>query len=243
MQNLEMDIAAKVHYSFLPAGYENDFLDVAVQARPHNRIGGDYCSILPLDEKNLIVCMCDAVGHGIASALYAARVNSFVLTHFLRHGDPCNLIYALNEFLCRHLSDTGIYTTFCSIFINYETREMEIAGAAHPPVLYYNKEVGDSEMLSSETTLLGLHHPLPLACSSNRRTLHSGDKVVLYTDGLIETGWEKRMSSGIEHLKEFTRSNYHLSSTKFNDVLLAETIKRSDGQLNDDILVLTVTIK
>lgn len=238
-----MDIAVKVHYSFLPEGYENDFLDVAVRARPHNRIGGDYCSILPLDDKNLIVCMCDAVGHGIASALYAARINSFVLTHFLRHGDPCNLIYALNEFLCQHLSDTGIYTTFCSIFINYKTGEMEIAGAAHPPVLYYNKELGDTEMFSSETTLLGINHPLPLACSSKRRTLHSGDKVILYTDGLIEVNRAEGVLSGVNRLKEFIGRNHHLSSAKFNDALLSEIIRGKDDKFGDDVLVLTITVK
>ena len=92
----ELDLAAKVHYSFLPRKHSDSYVEIAVTVKPHGKIGGDYCSILPVDEKNLFACMCDAVGHGLPSALFAARINTFVLTHALKKQNPCDLTYLLN---------------------------------------------------------------------------------------------------------------------------------------------------
>ncbi|MFQ5587021.1 MAG: PP2C family protein-serine/threonine phosphatase, partial [Thermodesulfobacteriota bacterium] len=125
MHDEDIALAAKVHYSFLPDSYGNEFMDIAVKALPYDRIGGDYCSILPVSDDKLIVCMCDTVGHGIASALFAARVNTFVLTHALQQHDPCTLIHSLNEFLCQRLSSTGRYTTFFAIFFDLKKGTLE----------------------------------------------------------------------------------------------------------------------
>ena len=77
----KIEFAANVHYGFLPDRFSNDMLDVAVKARPWKGIGGDYCSVFPVDDSHLVLCFCDAVGHGLASALFAARINTFILSH------------------------------------------------------------------------------------------------------------------------------------------------------------------
>jgi hypothetical protein len=65
-----MDLAAKVHYSFLPGSYDNAFLEIAVKAIPFDRIGSDYYSVPMVSDDKRVVCMCDTVGHGTASALF-----------------------------------------------------------------------------------------------------------------------------------------------------------------------------
>ena len=113
MDGKDLELAARVHYSFLPDYYSNEFIEIAVQAQPVGKIGGDYCSILPLNERRLVVGMCDVTGHNIASALFAARINTFVITQALRYQSPCQLINLLNEFLCKRLAGGFILTTFC----------------------------------------------------------------------------------------------------------------------------------
>lgn len=240
MHKVELERAAQVHYSFLPENYSDKYLDIAVQSRPLNKIGGDFCSILSVDEKRLILCMCDTVGHGIPSALYAARVNTFVLTHGKRSESPCDLINALNEFLCQRLSSTGLYTTFCSIFIDIEKKEMSLSGAAHPPVLYFSLDKGEHELLPSETTFLGFEDPLPVSCAVHRLNIQSGDRLLLYTDGLIEIRNTEGELSGTNWLTEFTKINHTLNSAEFNNALFG---KLTNLKINDDILLMTVTVK
>ena len=91
----DLKLAARVHYSFLPEHYEDDWLDVTTRLTPKSVLGGDYCSVIPLGGQRFAACICDAVGHGVASALYAARINTFVLSNILQGHDPCELISAL----------------------------------------------------------------------------------------------------------------------------------------------------
>jgi serine phosphatase RsbU (regulator of sigma subunit) len=238
----DIELAAKVHYSFLPDSYENAFLEIAVNAIPFDRIGGDYCSVLPVSDDKLVICMCDTVGHGTASALFASRVNTYTLTHALRQHEPCKLINSLNEFLCRRLADTGMYTTFSTILFDRKNRTMEGAGAAHPPVLHYRHESGEAELLPSSTTFLGMQSPLLKECVAYQRKLSPGDRVIVYTDGLTEARGVDGQFFGTEGLIRFAERNSSLVSTDFNAALCAE-IFGGDSQVTDDVLVMTITIK
>jgi sigma-B regulation protein RsbU (phosphoserine phosphatase) len=243
MHEADIERAAQVHYSFLPENYSDKYLDIAVYSQPLNKIGGDFCSILPVDEKRIILCMCDTVGHGIPSALYAARVNTYVLTHGKRYESPCDLINALNEFLCQRLSSTGMYTTFCSIFIDVEKKEIALSGAAHPPVLYFSLEKREHELLPSETTFLGFEDPLPIRCAVHRRTLQTRNKLLLFTDGLTELKNLKGELSSTNWLTEFTKTHHTLNSAEFNKALFGIVKNNNDLKINDDILLMTVTVK
>jgi serine phosphatase RsbU (regulator of sigma subunit) len=242
-QDIDIERAAQVHYSFLPENYSNEYVDIAIYSQPLNKIGGDFCSILPVDETRLILCMCDAVGHSIASALYAARVNTYVVSHGKLYEKPCDLIDELNRFLYQRLSSTGIYTTFCSLFVDGEKKELSLSGAAHPPVLYFNSAKKEQELLPSETTFLGFEDPLPLRCAVHPRTLRPRDKLLLYTDGLIDMKNIKGELFGTGGLIEFTRTHNALNSTEFNEKLFGNLKNNHDMKITDDILLMTITIK
>ena len=95
----ERQRAARIHYSFLPEEFRDGHMHIAVNCVPWSDIGGDYCSILPLNDGRVVVCLCDAVGHDVGSALYAARINTFVIAHAPRVSHPCELLDELNAFL------------------------------------------------------------------------------------------------------------------------------------------------
>ena len=238
----ELHRAAQVHYSFLPQHYSNGVVDIAVKTRPLNALGGDYCSIYPIEKDCVLVCMCDAVGHNVASALFASRINTFVLTHALQKHCPCHMIESLNEHLCQRMSTTGMFTTFFSVFINTQKKDFFYAGAGHPAALHYHNQTGQCEPLESVTTMLGISHPLLLGCTVAHKSFHIGDKIVLYTDGLIESRDATGAEFGQDRLVRFTQHQYQLESAKFND-LLFKTLRCDHGsEIKDDILLLTITM-
>lgn len=237
----DLTLAAKVHYSFQPPTYRNDHVDVAAKIRPLNQIGGDYYAIFPLNGA-LVACMCDVVGHGVASALFAARVSAFVMSRAAGLEDPCRLVESLNEFLCRHLTGTGLFTTFFAVLFDFGKREMTYAGAGHPPMLMYDRQADSCEFLESSTTILGMEHPLPIPCFTQRRALHGGDKLLLYTDGLMEASRPGGGHFGKQGLKDFTQAHHALDSTAFNERLF-EDANCYDCRIKDDILILTMSVK
>lgn len=239
----DLKLAARVHYSFLPGHYEDNWLDVATHLIPKSVLGGDYCSVVPLGEQRFAACICDAVGHGVASALYAARINTFVLTNILQGHDPCELICELNEFLCRRLVESGMYASFFVVLLDTGSMEMQFAGAGHPAALHLSAEENRINWLDSETTLLGFEHPLPVECPLQARPISSGDRILLYTDGLTET----RNSCGVEFghagVARYVSASTQEDNRDFVNGLCSAVHDYSNGAIKDDILCLSLQVK
>ena len=239
----DLQLAATVHYSFLPDDYDDDRLSIAVKLRPLYAIGGDYCSILPLGEKRILVSMCDAVGHGVPAALFAARVNTYVLTHAQEDLIPCELLAGLNTYLCTRLAGIGMYSTFYALLLDFESGSMSLAGAAHPPLLQHEKDKDCCGEWPSIVTYLGILDPMPLLCGSERIPLNSGDRFLLYSDGLIEVENNKQEIWGVERLSNAMVTHRNLSGQALNAAILEQAESFACAGFNDDVLLMSIIIK
>ena len=238
-----LQLAAQVHYSFLPEDYEDDRLHIAVTLLPLHPIGGDCCSIIPLGEERILVCLCDAVGHDVAAALFAARINTYVLTHAHTNLIPCDIVAGLNSYLCKHLAETGMYATFFALLLDFESGTMTLSGAAHPPVLQFQKDQNLCREWSSMTTLLGIDDPIPLLCGAERLQLNTGDRFLLYSDGLIEVESTERQAFGTEGLSSTLITHQNLSGQKLNAAILTQAKHYADEGFKDDVLLVSITLK
>ena len=239
----DLQLAAKVHYGFLPNDYEDDRLNIAVSLRPLYAIGGDYCSILPLGENRILICICDAVGHGVSAALFAARINTYVLTHAKVDMLPCELVDGLNAYLCKRLSGTGMYATFYALLLDFESGTMNLSGAAHPPVLQLEKDHDRCEEWPSATTFLGIEDPMPVVCSSVRQRLNTGDHFLLYSDGLIEVEDADAQAFGTEGLSSTLIAHRNLSGQMLNRAILGQAESYAAEGFKDDVLLMSITLK
>lgn len=239
----ELQLAAQVHYSFLPEDYEDDRLNIAVTLLPLHPIGGDYCSIIPLDSERVLVSLCDAVGHDVASALFAARINTYVLTHARTDLIPCDIVAGLNSYLCKHLAKTGMYATFFSLLLDFASGTMTLSGAAHPPVLQFQKGQNCCKQWPSMTTFLGISDPMPLLCGTERLQLNTGDRFLLYSDGLIEVENTELKAFGIEGLSSSLISHQNLSGQELNNAILTQAKHHANKGFNDDVLLVSIALK
>lgn len=239
----DLKLAARVHYSFLPEHYDDNRLEVNTRIQPKAMLGGDYCSVIPLGEQRYMACMCDAVGHGIAASLYATRINTFVLTSILQGHAPCDLINLLNEFLCSRISNSGMYATFFVVFINTSTMEMKHAGAGHPAALHISPADHQVKLLESQTTLLGIEHPMLVDCPLESHPISSGDKILLYTDGFTETRNSSGEELGYAGLISAVKAHAQQNNKDFIDGLYDEVQAFRNGKTKDDMLCMSIRVK
>ncbi len=150
-------------------------------------VGGDYASVHFQDDQRVVVGVCDVSGHGVASALLATRVNSFVLGQAPHICHPCQLVDSLNEFVCRSFRETRLYVTFFALFIDLARGTVVGAGCGHPPVLLFGKVENIIRRLESENTPIGLLEDLRRRCSMVQMPFAPGDRLVLFTDGVTES--------------------------------------------------------
>jgi serine phosphatase RsbU (regulator of sigma subunit) len=206
-------------------------------------LGGDYCSFIPLGGQRFAACICDAVGHGLASALYAARINTFVLTEILRGQDPCSLINSLNHFLCRRLSESGMYASIFVVFVDIETMEMQYAGAGHPSGLHLSASDNQGRWMESQTTLVGIEHPMLVHCPLQSRSISRGDKILLYTDGFTEARNSHGKEFGNTGIMSYANAHAQQDNRSFVDSLCTAVQDYSNGGIKDDMLCMSVQVK
>ena len=176
----DLRVAELVHRSMIPVNHRRGNIEVVCDFRPSMGIGGDYASVHFQDEQHVVVGICDVSGHGVASALLANRVNSFVLSQAPHIHHPCQLVEALNDFVFRTFHETGLYLTFFSLFIDLDKETVVGAGCGHPPVLHFIKHAKTVSRLDSGNPPIGLFADLAQTCSMLQTPFLPGDQRQLF---------------------------------------------------------------
>ncbi len=238
----DLKIAERVHRSMIPTNRRQGDLEIVCDFTPMIEVGGDYASVHFQDRRHVVVGICDVSGHGIAAALLASRVNSFVLNTAPSVDHPCDVIKGLNEFICRNFSQTGLYLTFFCLFIDLEKQVLLYSGCGHPPVLLYSKRENEILQLESENTVIGLIEDLPRPCTMTQIPFGRGDRLVLYTDGITEGRNPDNAMLGVSGLAGYLKETAHLEPKK----CIAAIIRRIKDYRNglppdDDQLLLSIS--
>ena len=243
MSDIDLDLARRVHYAFLPDRYQDELVEVAVRVEPLLELGGDYCGIVQLPAGRVAMTVCDATGHDIASALFASRINTFVLSRLPRVAHPCSLIQRLNTFLAERMEGVDMFATFCAAVIDPREGRWEFAGAGHPPAIQYRAATRDTVLVPSQTTPVGIFETLPKPCGTTTSTFESGDRVVVYTDGLIDARPPGGEPLGVDRLRAVLEEHAGQKAGKLNATMFEAARRYAGGRLDDDALVMTADLR
>ena len=239
MDDDQLELARQVHYAFLPEDYADDQIEVTVTAVPHSGLGGDYCGIVPLPGGKVALTQCDATGHDVASALFAARINTYVLSRLARIQEPCRLVESLNGFLAKRMGGTNMQATFCAAILDPQAGSWDFAGAGQPPAIHNRAATEDTDLVKSQTVMVGIFDSLRVPCSATRSDFAVGDRILLFTDGLFEARDADGVLFGLDRLQACVVENAHLEGRAFNEALFRSATAHGAGDLGDDALLIT----
>ncbi len=202
----ELELAAKFQMGLLPEipGRANG-LHYTHRYLPAEGIGGDIYTITPTLEGGAAILLADVSGHGVTAALISAMVKTSFENQVRLGGSPLLWAQAMN----RDLASSTLAEQFATAFIaSVEPKRGEIryVVAGHPPP--FRLVQGSSgglhrpEVLGGRGFMLGLDPSLPFA--EGTAAFEVGDRLVLYTDGLVEVEREDRRYLGEEGLHRFS---------------------------------------
>jgi sigma-B regulation protein RsbU (phosphoserine phosphatase) len=238
----DLEIAELVHRSMIPSNMRRGELEIACNFTPMIGVGGDYSSVYFQDDRHVRVGICDVSGHGVAAALLASRVNSFVLNIAPSARHPCDVVVALNEFIYLNFGQTGLYLTFFSLFIDLETRVLSYSGCGHPPVLRYSKKKNNVVRLESENGIIGAFEDLSPTCVMLPIPFERGDRLVLYTDGITDAENPDGAILGVDGLEGYLKETAHLQPEQWVDAIVRRVEDfRSGLPATDDQLLLSIS--
>jgi len=232
----ELELAREIQQSLLPARHlRHDALSVLAYFQPAAEVGGDYFDLFPLGKGRLLVAVGDVAGHGLSTGLLMAMVKSVVATLVHEGHRGAELLEGLNRFMLQQPREHRMLTLTIAD-VDTEAGTVEITNAAHPPMLLASGDVREV-MLPA----LPVGFPWRSKPPSERLGIEPGDRLIFYSDGLVEAVDEEDEQFGYTRLRTFFEENADLGSDELMAGLLAELQRHTRGRpLDDDLTILII---
>ncbi|MBN1532806.1 MAG: SpoIIE family protein phosphatase [Spirochaetes bacterium] len=209
----QLEMARVIHLSLVPKEIPRvSGLAIAAEYLPMERVGGDFYDFLRIDDTKLGVFIADVTGHGIPAALIASMLKVIFFILGESYSDPGTLA----EGMKRILIDT-VTTQFISAgFISIDTarRSLSFVRAGHEPLLVARREEMRIDCYTPAGPVMGFMPEKPF--ETMEVPLSRGDRLILYTDGIIDA-----IGRGEEF---FGESRFHEAILRYMELPPAEFI-------------------
>ncbi len=184
----DLELAKRVHEALIPGLSSHPRFDMDVQFRPRDWLGGDYCQAALVGDETLYLTLCDVTGHGIGSAMLAARVSTLVRGILEQCPAPRAVLGRVDRFY-RDFYAAGpeeLPLSFLACRLDLGGCTLDYAAAGHPGPLILRRGSAGHEQLPTRNLLIGVEASCLLEPAEGSVALGPGDRVALFTDGVTD---------------------------------------------------------
>lgn len=239
----ELALAREIQKSLLPghihqpAGWEIEAVSI-----PSRVMGGDYYDVIRMNGDEMAIAVADVSGKGAAAAMLMAALQASLGTLLRENLPVADTVSRLNRALCDRMPD-DTFITFFLAFINTKTGGIRYCCAGHdPPMLCRNGGNGPVENLHLGGLVLGV---VPDAdYEMGEVVIHTGERLLLYTDGITETMTPEEEPFGVKRLETFLLKHCEESAERIIVTITGLLEKfRGDCDQQDDVTALVLVRK
>ncbi|TWT68463.1 SpoIIE family protein phosphatase [Crateriforma conspicua] len=239
-QEVEQDLrlATEVQQAFLPQT-SPDAVGFRVRSfyQAANHIGGDYFDYISLPDGRIGVVVADVVGHGVAAAMYMAKLSAETRFCLASEPDLGKAIEMLNNRMSRlHVER---FVTFLLVVIQPNEDRISIVNAGHmPPIV---RDCGNGQLCEPGEEESGL----PIAIDEGMDyeavdfQMSTGDLLVMYTDGVNEAMNIADEEFGTDRIKDLTAQSGTADEVK-QRIVDAVFEHIGDGDQFDDMCLVVI---
>jgi sigma-B regulation protein RsbU (phosphoserine phosphatase) len=240
----EMRAATRIQKAILPREIPRlERASIAVRYAPMADVAGDLYDFLTIQQCCLGVLVADVIGHGVPAALVASMVKVAASAGCVTDRGPAEIIGGLNRTLCEQAREQ--YVTASYLYLDTARGIGRHAAGAHPSPLLWRRRSQSLEKVGESGLLLGVRPDE--AFDESEFHFESGDRLLLYTDGLTEAENAAGESFGEVALAAFIKDKRECETEQFADLLLRDVLAwsgggRGEGQ-EDDITIVVIDLK
>ncbi|MEG5066416.1 PP2C family protein-serine/threonine phosphatase [Microcoleus sp. B3-A4] len=239
----ELDIVRQMQQMILPNAEELEIegLDIAGYMEAADEVGGDYYDVLNTDGV-VTLGIGDVTGHGLESGILMLMAQTAVRTlKEIPEVDPVRFLDVINRTLYKNVQRMNSQKSLTLAILNYSQGRISVSGQ-HEEVLVV-RNGGQLERIDT----MDLGFPIALDddivkfISHISIELHTGDGVVLYTDGIPEAKDINKVQYGVDKLCEVISENWHKSAIEIKEAIIGD-LRRHIGKQKvfDDITLLVL---
>jgi phosphoserine phosphatase RsbU/P len=235
----ELAVAREIQSSILPSSVpEVRHLQISAAYCPMTAVAGDFYWFIAVDPHRAGFLIADVSGHGVPAALIASMIKVAMQSVVTCADDPSSVLRGLERALSGQLR--GQFVSAGYLWLDTQSYKALYSAAGHPPLLHWSRD--KLESVQSNGLIFGVEsdcdypvREIPIA---------TGDRFLLYTDGLIEPENIKGEPFGDRRLEEVVRQAQLRPPFDLSDRLLSELRRwqpASKAQ-QDDITLIVIEV-
>jgi phosphoserine phosphatase RsbU/P len=228
----ELEVARRIQLSILPAAFAaSEHFTVAARFVPMTSVAGDFYEFIYTGNGTVGLLVADVSGHGVPAALIASMMKVAITSQRDHSTNPERLLAGVNEALCGNTQNQ--FVTAAYVHLDASCGKFCYAAAGHPPMLLLR----DEQIFRIEENGLVLALLSSAIYASTQQPLLRGDRLLLYTDGIIEAENAGGEEFGYERVGNLLQASAKMAAEEAAD-LIVNTVSGWSPSQSDDLTVI-----
>jgi sigma-B regulation protein RsbU (phosphoserine phosphatase) len=210
--------------------------EIAGVSQPVRNVGGDFYDVVRVSETQTVLCIADVSGKGMPAALLMSSLQAALRPLMWDTRSPRELCSRLNRILCE-IAPVGKFISFFYAVLDSKDNRLTYCNAGHnPPVLV--RANGMASELNAAGAVLGQFPDWVYEQSD--LLLRPGDRLIMFTDGLIEASNLDEEQFGEQRLTKIAQENLGSSAEELKTQLMQAASEHCGGRFQDDASMIVV---
>jgi len=239
----ELDVAHGIQQKLIPKNPPVvEGIDIAAINMPAKTVSGDYYDFLVHDPagKKLGFVIADVSGKGVPAALIMSMTRAILKTQVVENYSPADILFKTNNFIITDMEANRYVTMFYGM-IDIETLDFTFSKAGHNPPIWLHGDTLAIDYLESTGFFVGMFEFARY--EEKKIKLAPNDKLILFTDGVIEAMNHQDEEYGQERFIQILKKYHDFDARSIIDkVLLDVELFVGGAPQSDDITLLVINV-
>jgi serine phosphatase RsbU (regulator of sigma subunit) len=207
---------------------------------PASNVGGDCLDAFPLDGERAGFVVGDVSGKGVSGAMVMVMVRSAFRTAAAAHPTPAATVAAVNRQVRADIKP-GMFVSVIYACLHLPTGELTLVNCGHNPPVVRESGTFRARLLGTRGMPLGVAGPERFDTALREESIRfgPGDRILLYTDGVVEAMNEREEEFGEEAFLRIVNERGAQPSRAVVDAVIAALADHRGGAApSDDITLL-----
>jgi serine phosphatase RsbU (regulator of sigma subunit) len=239
---IELKLASDIQKGILPVTpLQYNFINIVSYYKAMQKVSGDFYDVVPMDDGGLAVIIGDVSGHGIPAALVNAMLKISFNDALRKYTSPKDIFQYINNTLLETIKTDEYLTAIIAIIS--PSHDVVFSNASHRKAIVMHAGTGEVHEWDTGGLPVGAMIEANDTYEDKITSLESGDRVLLFTDGLAESRNTEGEEFGELRLHDLLRATMNSTLEKARDIIIQEWKDFIKGvEIADDVTLMILEV-
>lgn len=240
----ELSIARDLQTSMLPAECPAiEGFEIAAYSLSAMEVGGDFYDFIEMGENKAGMVIGDVTGKSVSGALVMSASRSIFRMLSEEELSVGEIMIRANRRTKKDIK-TGMFVALLYAVLNANDKTLSLCSAGQTQPIHWSSETGETRLVETKGDTFPLGILEDVDYQETRLHLAPSDRVVLYTDGIVEAMNDQEEMFGFERLLEVVRGARETTADALLNKIVYEVNEFAGGAAqHDDLTVIVICVE